>query len=185
MKTQLTRKFAGFYTTDICGEPFAITYFNAKQDDGSFTGWIIASARDWSNYSDPIPTLRDCRAAIEDMTIRRGVHNAWAGLIAIANFQGKLLQRLSDSVTNAIPLNTHKLGLVFAAARALVERGTKLEDKYAVWDVIDEFGRSRVLEGVLITNPFYDQLSETDYKAADELYTAVLAVAKTLTKQPA
>jgi len=183
MKITLTRKFgnnSGLYTVTICGETFNITRF-----EGVGGGWIMYSLTDPLGYSDPIRTLYEVRKAVEEMTIRRGVHNAWAGLIAIANFQGKLLQRLSDSVTNAIPLNTHKLGLVFAAARALVERGTKLEDKYAVWDVIDEFGRSRVLEGVLITNPFYDQLSETDYKAADELYTAVLAVAKTLTKQPA
>lgn len=177
MKIQLTRKCAGLYTTTICGETFNITTF-----EGVGGGWIMYSLSDPLGYSDPIPTLRDCRLAVEEMTIRRGVHNAWAGLIAIANFQGKLIQRVADSVSNAIPLNTHKLSLVYAAARALVERKTNLEDKYAVWDVIDEFGRSRVVEGVFITNPFYDQLSETDYKAADELYTAVITVAKNLAK---
>lgn len=180
MKIKLTRKCAGLYTTTILGETFNITQF-----EGDGGGWIMYSLSDPYGYSDPIPTLRDCRAAINDMTIRRGVHNAWAGLIEIANFQGKLTQRIADRVANTIPLNTHKLSLVYASARALAERGTNLDDKYAVWDVIDEHGRSRVVEGVLITNPFYDQLSELDYTGSDELYSFVVTVAKALAERTA
>lgn len=79
---------------------------------------------------------------------------------------------------------THRLALVYAAARAIVDRKIDTSAKYAVWDVIAEFGRTRIVNGVLLTNPFYDHLDVMDWETSDSLQNQVLTVVKALVSQP-
>lgn len=175
MKIKLTRKLgnnSGLYTTTILGEVFNITRF-----EGDGGGWIMYSKSDPYGYSDPIPTLYEVRKAVEEMTIQRGVAKAWAALVTIAQAQA---QQEADAITNAIPEQVHKTALMYAAARAIIDRKVNTSDNYAVWDVIDEFGRSRKVNGAWINNPFYDHLDVNDWEASDNFRGLVLTVAKAL-----
>lgn len=155
MQAHLTRKAAGLYAADICGERFTIV---AREKRG---GWSIYSQTDPFNYSDPIPTLRDCRLAIADMTARRVSAKVWGNLIALALMQ------------------FHRDTMIKFAATALVIRKVDLSNMFSVWDVIDEYGRQA-------GNTFYNARDfDYDGKNGDDLIADVLSTARAIIEKSA
>ncbi len=62
---KLNRLFKGHHTAKFYGHTFDIVQ-NEERDSTWFGEWII-STDSGKSYSDPMPTLRRCRAALQDM----------------------------------------------------------------------------------------------------------------------